>query len=121
MEEILSGIETLSKDVEERMNAGLELTQEQFLLAMFTGLLAAVDLAPLLTELTGEVEEMRELLTAETIDREAVEALRAPMIARIDAMSHTAFEYALTMAGHLTREQREFIDRSVSESLAATR
>jgi periplasmic protein CpxP/Spy len=64
------------------------------------------DARPLFRDLRGTREDMAKLLLAPTIDRAAVETLRAERIARIDAASKT-FATALADAAEvLTPEQR---------------
>jgi Spy/CpxP family protein refolding chaperone len=64
------------------------------------------DARPLFRDLRGTREDIAKLLSAPTIDRAAVEKLRAERIARIDAASKT-FATALADAAEvLTPEQR---------------
>jgi Spy/CpxP family protein refolding chaperone len=63
-------------------------------------------LAPMLSTHREGREQMVALLSEETIDREALEALRAELVARFDTASRTLAGSLADLAETLTPEQR---------------
>ena len=65
--------------------------------------------------------EIRGLMTAETVDRDAVEALRAERMAALDAASRRAAEAMLDIAETLEPEQRSALADMIEERRSETR
>ena len=63
--------------------------------------------------LTGE--ELKSLLTAPTIDREALEALRAARLAEAERISKTLVDAVADLADVLTPEQRATVEQLIRE------
>lgn len=64
------------------------------------------EVRPLMREFRDTREDLVEILSAETIDRQAVETLRAERVATLDNASKTMTEALLNAADVLTPEQR---------------
>jgi Spy/CpxP family protein refolding chaperone len=64
------------------------------------------EVRPLMREFRDTREDLVEILSAETIDRQAVETLRAERVATLDTTSKTMTEALLNAADVLTPEQR---------------
>jgi len=73
------------------------------------------DLRPVGREFRDSRDKVAELLSAPTIDRAAVEALRAERIAAIDAASKTAVDALVQAAEVLTPEQRAELAKEMKE------
>lgn len=71
------------------------------------------DIEPLLAEFGDTREEAIELLTAETIDRDALETLRTESIAAIDAATLRASTALVELAELLTPEQRAELGKGI--------
>lgn len=76
---------------------------------------AVTEMWPMIREFRAARGEAVELLTAPTIDRAAVEALRAERVAAIDAASKTMAETLVKAAEVLTPEQRSKLVELIEE------
>lgn len=79
--------------------------QETKLVAIARSLVT--DIAPMRTGMEGARDRVRELLTAPTVDRAAIEAFRAEQIANADTMSKRLAQAVADAAEVLTPEQRQ--------------
>lgn len=75
----------------------------------------AKDLMPLRKEMRAVRAQMQSLLTAETIDRDAIEALRAERLAEMDRISETVTVAAADVAEVLTPEQRKMVNDRIEQ------
>jgi len=87
--------------------------QEQEIIAVVTA--AAKELRPLKERMQATGLELQHLLTAETVDRTALEALRASRIAEADRISKTLVGAVADIAEALTPEQREELQELIRE------
>jgi Spy/CpxP family protein refolding chaperone len=71
---------------------------------------AVGDLAPLRDKMLAARQQARALLTGPTVDRGAIERLRAEQIATVDAFSKRAAQTLADAADVLTPEQRKKLD-----------
>jgi protein CpxP len=78
----------------------------------------AKDLRPLREQARTTAVELKQLLTAETIDRTALEDLRASRIAKVDQISKTLVGAVADVAEVLTPEQRETVQAMIREARA---
>jgi periplasmic protein CpxP/Spy len=67
---------------------------------------AVTDLAPMRDKIRTTRQKVRELLTASTVDRTAIEALRAEQVATVDAVSRRIAQAVGDAAEVLTSDQR---------------
>ncbi|MEW7006319.1 MULTISPECIES: Spy/CpxP family protein refolding chaperone [unclassified Lentilitoribacter] len=79
--------------------------QEKLIVAITTA--TAKDLQPLRAEFRAAGEELANLLTAETIDRQAIENLRAERLAATDVVSKKVVDAVAQISEVLTPKQRE--------------
>ncbi len=93
----------------------IDATQEQQ--TRITTLITAVakDLRPLRNEFRAAGKEMHELLTADKIDREAIEKLRAERLAEADRISKEMVTALADVAEVLTVEQRKVLDERIEQ------
>jgi protein CpxP len=77
---------------------------------------AADDVLPIMLEMRGTRDEAIRILTAETIDREAAEALRRTRIENIDQASQRALTGLLDAAEKLTVAEREKLIDNLAEA-----
>jgi Spy/CpxP family protein refolding chaperone len=87
--------------------------QEARLIEVATG--AAGELRPVKERMKATRSELQQLLTADRIDREALEALRAARLADADRISKTLVAAVADLAEVLTPEQRETVQRMIRE------
>lgn len=73
------------------------------------------EVRPMFREFRDTREELTELLSAETIDRQAVETLRAERVATLDETSKKMVEAMLNAAEVLTPEQRAELAKHFEE------
>ena len=93
----------------------IDATEEQE--AKITALVVAVakDLRPLRGEFKAAGDDMHRLLTASTIDREAIEKVRAERIAEADRVSKEIVNALADVAEVLTPAQREIVDERLDQ------
>ncbi|MEM9043266.1 MAG: Spy/CpxP family protein refolding chaperone [Pseudomonadota bacterium] len=93
----------------------IDATEEQSV--KITELVSAVikDMRPMRDEMQATKEQLHALLTADQIDREALETLRAERLAEIDQMSQKALNAAADVAEVLTPDQRRVLDQRLRE------
>jgi Spy/CpxP family protein refolding chaperone len=75
----------------------------------------AADLTPVREQMHDARQEIRELLVAETIDRGALEAVRATGIAEAERISKNLVNAAADVAEILTAEQRELLSERLKD------
>lgn len=82
-----------------------------------TALIAAVarDMKPVHEDMHAAGREIRSLLTAETVDREALEKLRAERLAEADRLSRDLIDTLADVAEVLTVEQRKVLDERIEQ------
>lgn len=109
--EIEARIERMVKHVAIEIDATLE-QQEKI-----TGLVKAValELRPLRDRMHDTGREIRGLLTADVIDRTALENLRAERLAEAEQISKTLVNAFADVAEVLSPEQREVLDERIEE------
>jgi periplasmic protein CpxP/Spy len=109
-------------DIEDRIDRmvrhiGIEIDasdeQEAKLIELATA--AAREMRPLREDMRASRDAMRDLLTAETIDREAIERLRAEQLAQFDRVSKNLAGTLADVAEALTPEQRQLLDERIRE------
>lgn len=93
--------------------------QEDRIWAIIDG--ARADLRPVMREFRDTRTQVMELMTAPTVDRAAVEALRAERIAAIDEASRKLTAAAIEAAEVLTPEQREKFAEQMAERMKERR
>ena len=76
---------------------------------------AAKELQPLRDELRTAGRQAHELLLADSLDRTALEALRAERLAQTDRISKTLVDTIADIAEILTPEQRKLLDERIVE------
>lgn len=110
------------EEIEKRINrivrhvaVEIDATPEQTV--KITSLLTAVarEMKPVHGDFHAAGEKIRDLLTASTIDRAALEKLRAERIADIDARSRQLVTAMADVAEVLTAEQRATLEKRVEE------
>lgn len=110
------------EEIEKRINrvvrhvaVEIDATPEQTV--KITALLTAVatDMKPLRSDFRAAGEKMRDLLTASTIDRAAIEQLRAERVAEIDTRSRQLVTALADVAEVLTPEQRATLEERIEE------
>jgi periplasmic protein CpxP/Spy len=109
--EIEDRIERMVKHVGIEIDASNE--QETSLVDLVTA--ATRDMRPLRDEMRRTRDAMRDLLTADTIDREAIERLRAERLAEFDRVSKNLANTLADVAEVLTPEQRKLLDERIQE------
>ncbi len=87
--------------------------QETRIIGLMTGL--AADIKPLAERMQATRGEISGLLTATTIDREALERLRAARLAEADRISKTLVDTIAEVAETLTPEQRAELAEMIRE------
>lgn|GEM_PF-1248657 len=109
-------------EIEERVtrlvrHAGIEIDatpeQEAQIIALLTP--AIIDMRSMRGDMRETGMEFFDLLTAPTVDRAAVEALRAEKLAEMDAISKEWTDVMTDVAMVLTAEQRQLIDERVEQ------
>ena len=82
-----------------------------------SALLSAVakDMKPLRDEFRDAGDKMRSILTADTVDREALEKLRTERMAEIDRRSRQVVTALADVAEVLTAEQRQTLEERIEE------
>ena len=85
--------------------------QEARIIALATD--TAKELQPLRERMRATGTELQQLLTADSIDRAALEALRASRLAEADRISKTLVEAVADVAEVLTPEQRETLQEMI--------
>lgn len=90
--------------------------QETRIIATVAG--AAKELRPLRERMQATGMELQALLTADSIDREGLEALRASRLAEADMISKTLVAAVADVAEALTPEQRETLQQMIRERRA---
>jgi Spy/CpxP family protein refolding chaperone len=88
--------------------------QEARIIGIATGV--ATDLRPLRQRARTTAMELQQLLTAETVDRVALENLRAARLAEADEISKTLVGAVADVAEVLTPEQRETVQAMIREA-----
>ena len=73
------------------------------------------EMRPMHAQMKASRDEVHALLTADQIDRAALETIRAARIAEIDQMSQRALTAAADVAEVLTPEQRRVLDQRMRE------
>ena len=87
--------------------------QEAKIIEVATG--AVQELRPLKDRMKATGMELEHLLSADAIDREALEALRASRLAEMDRISKTLVAAIADVAEVLSPEQRETLQRMIRE------
>jgi Spy/CpxP family protein refolding chaperone len=110
-EEIAAQVERMVKHVAIEIDATPEQTGK------ITALLTAVatDLKPLRESMRDTRRQVHEILTAGTIDRAALETLRAERLAEADRISKNLVTALADVAEVLTPEQRKVLDERIEE------
>ena len=109
--EIEKRVSRMVKHVAIEIDATDEQTQK------ITALVSAVakDMKPLRGEFRSAGEEMQKLLTAGTIDRVAMERIRAERIATADKVSKELMNTVADVAEVLTAEQRQILEERIQQ------
>lgn len=110
-EEIDAQIERVVKHVAIEIDATGEQTEK------ITNLLSAVakDLKPLRADLLATRQQFHELLFADSIDRQALEELRAKRLEEFDRASKDLVDALADVAEVLTVEQRKVLDERIEQ------
>lgn len=87
--------------------------QQQKIVALVTAV--AKEMKPLRENLLANRRQMHDLLLAETIDREAMERIRAARIAEVDQLSKNVVVAVADVAEILTVEQRRTLEERIRE------
>lgn len=87
--------------------------QEQKITALVTAV--AKDMRPLRNEFRAAGEEMQKLLTADKVDRAAMESIRAERIAEADRVSKELMNMAADVAEVLNAEQRQILKERIQQ------
>lgn len=110
------------EEVEKRINravrhAAIEIDATPEQTQKITALLTAVakDVRPLRQEFRTAGKEMQALLTADNVDREALEKLRAERMARADTVSRELVKAVADVAEVLTPEQRKIVQERAEQ------
>lgn len=109
--EIEARVERMVKHVSIEIDATAE--QEEKITALVTAV--AGDLKPIRQQMRSAGEEIRELLLADSVDRIALERVRADAVAEADRISKDLINTAADVAEVLTPEQREVLDERIDE------
>ena len=75
----------------------------------------AKDMRPIRDQVHATAREIRDLLLSDTIDREAMEQIRAERIAEADRLSRNLLTAAADVAEVLTPEQRKVLEERMQE------
>ena len=109
--EIEAGIERMVKHVAIEIDATGE--QQEKIIKLVTAL--AKDLQPLRDQMRAAGKEIHDLLLADTIDREALEKLRAERLAEAGRISQNLVNAVVEVAEVLSPEQRKLLDERIRE------
>ncbi len=109
--EIESRIERMVKHAAIEIDATQE--QQDEIIALATAV--AMDLKPVHEQMRATGVELHDLLMAETIDRAALERLRAARLADAERISKTLVGALADVAEVLSPEQREVLDERIKE------
>ncbi len=109
--EIEAGIERIVKHVAIEIDATED--QQKKITALVTAV--AKDLKPVRDEMRAAGKEIHNLLVADTIDRTALEKLRAERLAEADRISKNLVGAVADVAEVLTPEQRMVLDKRIQQ------
>jgi Spy/CpxP family protein refolding chaperone len=93
----------------------IDASQEQETKLIELATRAAREVMPLRDDMRETREKLHDLLMAETIDREALDALRSERLAQFEQVSKSLVDTLADVAEVLNREQREILDERIRE------
>ncbi len=113
-EELEAKVTRMVKHVAIEIDATAE--QQDKIIALVTS--AAREIRPLREEMRSAGRRVHELLLADSLDRAALEALRAERLAETDRISKTLINTVADIAEVLTPQQRKLLDERIAEMRA---